>query len=82
MAGLFLSICFSKQVTTTKNKRKRIVEIEIEEETIERQRFWEEPLELDRNFELPPDSCLVPADQITIREANEPSICDGFEEVC
>lgn len=73
-------------MTTTNNKRKRTVEIEIEEETIEQQRFWEEPLELDRNFKFPRDSCLVPADQITIRELNEPSIGDtigdAFEEVC
>lgn len=49
--------------------------------SVKRYRFWEEPLELDEH--LPEDSCLVPANQITLREFNEPPADYIFDdEVC
>lgn len=56
-----------------------------EETTFDRERFWEVPLQLDTNIETKRDSCLVPAEQITLRERDfdEPSqIDDAHEEVC
>lgn len=59
---------------------------EMNEQTIfSRERFWEVPLTFETNINLTKDSCLVPADQITLRERDfdEPSqIDDTFDEVC
>lgn len=68
-------------MTTTKNK-KQCTEIEIEEESVEREWFWEQPIEFDNNIKWTLDPCIVPEDQITIPEINENSIADTtYEEV-
>lgn len=47
------------------------------------ERFWEVPLTLEKNINLTKDSCLVPAEQITLRVFDEPSQIDPtFDEVC
>lgn len=53
--------------------------------TFNRERFWEVPLTLEANINATVDACLVPAEQITLRERifDEPSQIDvTYEEVC
>lgn len=50
-------------------------------------RFWEVPLTLEKDgnllANLTKDTCLVPAEQITLRDFHEPSQIDTtYEEVC
>lgn len=52
---------------------------------VDREPFWEVPLQLEINIDLKNDSCLVPAEQITLRERdyNKPSrMNDTYDEVC
>lgn len=77
---------------TRGSKKRRIVEDDDDDDdgendhtSFSRERFWEVPLTLESNVNLTKDSCLVPADQITLRERDfdEPSqIDDTFDEVC
>ncbi|XP_055296186.1 uncharacterized protein LOC129565383 [Sitodiplosis mosellana] len=69
----------TKQVITkSKNKKARTVEVVEEEETEnERVRFWEVPLVLDKNdITKYPDTTLVPASKVTLREIDEPTMPD------
>lgn len=66
-------------------KRRTIANESNEQTSFDRERFWEVPLTLESNINLTRDSCLVPAEQITLRERDfdEPSqIDDTFDEVC
>lgn len=64
----------------SKNKRKRTVEVEEEVENVERYHFWEVPLQLDKNENTAPDLCLVPAEQITLRDIDEPLSSSKFDD--
>lgn len=49
------------------------------------ERFWEVPLTLETNINLKNDPCLVPAEQITLRECDfdeSSQIDETMEEVC
>lgn len=68
-----------------KGRTKNDVEDEEERTSFDRERFWEVPLQLESNINLKKDSCLVPAEQITLRERDfdESSQIDAsFDEVC
>lgn len=73
----------ASQTTHTKNKKKRTVEFEVEEtvSTVELVRFWEEPLQLEKNLQFSQDLNIVPADQVTLREFDEPSLDTIDDEV-
>lgn len=69
-----------------RGKKRRIVKDKRVETSYENVRFWEHPLELEPNINLSNDLCLVPAEQITLCDFDEPSqmddTCDEVRYVC
>lgn len=74
---------YSKQVITNpKTKKRRTIEVDEEIQSVEKIRFWEAPLVLEKNDTQAPDFTLVPDEkQITLREIDEPMDLDTSNEV-
>lgn len=67
----------------TNGKKRYAVEVEKGETSYESVRFWEVPLELEPNINLSNDKCLVPAEQITLRDFDESTVDNSFDQqVC
>lgn len=69
-------------ITNPKTKKRRTIEVDEEIQSVEKIRFWEAPLVLEKNDTPAHDFTLVPDEkQITLREIDEPMDLDTSNEV-
>lgn len=63
-----------------KTKKKRTIEVDTENQTVELSRFWEDPLVLEHGTPTK-DMNIVPDEyQITLRDINEPTLLEHSDE--